>query len=167
MTDSRRNSARRKTLDRYFAVFGWLATSVGMLTLAALILQLSLDGFARLNVSFFTAFPSRFPERAGILSAWVGTCLVMLVTAAAAVPMGIAAGVYLEEYAPKNWVTDVIEINITNLAGVPSIVYGLLALGLFVYAFGLGQNSKSILAQHLANVFFAVATLQQFVSDVR
>ena len=64
----------------------------------------------------------------------------MLVTAAVAVPLGVAAGVYLEEYAPKNWVTDIIEINITNLAGVPSIVYGLLALGLFVYAFGLGQS---------------------------
>ena len=64
----------------------------------------------------------------------------MLVTACAAVPLGVAAGVYLEEYAPKNWVTDVIEINVTNLAGVPSIIYGLLALGLFVYAFGLGQS---------------------------
>jgi len=67
----------------------------------------------------------------------------MLVTAAVAVPLGVAAGVYLEEYAPKNWVTDIIEINITNLAGVPSIVYGLLALGLFVYAFGLGQSVQT------------------------
>ncbi|MCK7502224.1 MAG: phosphate ABC transporter permease PstA [Comamonadaceae bacterium] len=83
------------------------------------------------------------PAQAGILSAWVGTTLVMLVTAAAAVPLGVAAGVYLEEYAPKNWVTDVIEINITNLAGVPSIVYGLLALGLFVYQFGFGQSILS------------------------
>ncbi|MDP3037575.1 MAG: phosphate ABC transporter permease PstA, partial [Rhodocyclaceae bacterium] len=76
----------------------------------------------------------------GILSAWVGTVLVMIVTGLAAVPLGVAAGVYLEEYAPKNWLTDVIEINITNLAGVPSIVYGLLALSLFVYQFGLGQS---------------------------
>ena len=81
--------------------------------------------------------------QAGILSAWVGTLLVMLVTAAVAVPLGIAAGIYLEEYAPRNWITDVIEINITNLAGVPSIVYGLLALGLFVYAFGLGQSIQT------------------------
>jgi phosphate transport system permease protein len=64
----------------------------------------------------------------------------MLTTALFAVPLGVAAGIYLEEYAAKNWVTDVIEINITNLAGVPSIVYGLLALGLFVYQFGLGQS---------------------------
>ena len=67
----------------------------------------------------------------------------MLVTGAVAAPLGVAAGIYLEEYAPKNWITDVIEINITNLAGVPSIVYGLLALGLFVYAFGLGQSIQT------------------------
>jgi phosphate transport system permease protein len=66
--------------------------------------------------------------------------LVMLVTALFAVPVGVAGAVYLEEYAKKNWFTDIIEINITNLAGVPSIVYGLLALGAFVYAFGLGQS---------------------------
>jgi phosphate transport system permease protein len=70
----------------------------------------------------------------------VGSTLVMLVTAVFAVPLGVASGVYLEEYAAKNWVTDLIEINITNLAGVPSIVYGLLALGMFVYQFGLGQS---------------------------
>jgi phosphate transport system permease protein len=69
--------------------------------------------------------------------------LVMLVTAIAAIPLGVAAGVYLEEYAPKNWVTDIIEINVSNLAGVPSIVYGLLALGLFVYQFGFGQSILS------------------------
>ena len=67
----------------------------------------------------------------------------MVVTAAVAVPLGVASGIYLEEYAPKHWITDVIEINITNLAGVPSIVYGLLALGLFVYAFGLGQSIQT------------------------
>ncbi|MBC7945295.1 MAG: phosphate ABC transporter permease PstA, partial [Burkholderiales bacterium] len=76
----------------------------------------------------------------GILSAWVGSTVVMLVTAVAAVPLGIGAGVYLEEYGARNWFTDLIEINVTNLAGVPSIVYGLLALGLFVYQFGLGQS---------------------------
>jgi len=68
---------------------------------------------------------------------------VMLVTALTAVPLGVAAAVYLEEYAPKNWMTAIIEINVTNLAGVPSIVYGLLALGLFVYKFGFGQSILS------------------------
>jgi phosphate transport system permease protein len=70
----------------------------------------------------------------------VGSALVMLVTMLAAVPLGIGAAIYLEEYAPKNWLTDLIEINVTNLAGVPSIVYGLLALGLFVYQFGFGES---------------------------
>jgi len=69
-----------------------------------------------------------------------GLTLIMLVTFVTAVPMGVAAGVYLEEYAPKNWFTDIVEINVTNLAGVPSIIYGLLALGLFVYTFHLGQT---------------------------
>jgi phosphate transport system permease protein len=102
-----------------------------------------LDGGPRLNIDFFSNFPSRRAESAGILSAWVGTTLVMIVTAAAAIPLGVGAAVYLEEYAPKNWLTDIIEINVTNLAGVPSIVYGLLALGLFVYKFGFGQSILS------------------------
>jgi phosphate transport system permease protein len=104
---------------------------------------MAIDGIPRLKPEFFTNFPSRRPSEAGILSAWVGSTLVMVVTAFFAVPLGVAAGVYLEEYAPRNWVTDIIEINITNLAGVPSIVYGLLALGLFVYQFGFGQSILS------------------------
>ena len=77
---------------------------------------------------------------AGILSAAVGTTMIMFVTALVALPVGVAAAIYLEEYAPKNWFTGIIEINVTNLAGVPSIVYGLLALGLFVYQFGFGES---------------------------
>ena len=135
--------ARNKRFDAIFAIIGLLATLVGMITLAALILDLATAGLARLSPQFFTSFPSRFPAQAGILSAWVGTCLIMIVTAVTAVPMGVAAGVYLEEYAPKNWLTALIEINIANLAGVPSIVYGLLALGLFVYQFRFGQSVLS------------------------
>ena len=119
---------------------GVLALMIGVLTFAALFVDMALDGAGRLSWEFFTNFPSRRPAQAGILTAWVGSTLVMLTTAFFAVPLGVASGIYLEEYAAKNWVTDVIEINITNLAGVPSIVYGLLALGLFVYQFGLGQS---------------------------
>jgi phosphate transport system permease protein len=143
MIVSDRNSTRRKRLDKLFGILGLVATCVGMITLGALILQLVMDGGVRLTATFFTSFPSRFPKQAGILSAWVGTCLIMFVTALAAVPMGVAAGVYLEEYAPKNWLTGLIEINIANLAGVPSIVYGLMALGLFVYQLKLGQSILS------------------------
>lgn len=132
-----------KRWDIIFGVLGLLAMSVGILTLAALFLQMVIDGFPRLTADFFTNFPSRRAGQSGILSAWVGSLLVMLVTAMFAIPVGVASAIYLEEYARKNWFTDIIEINITNLAGVPSIVYGLLALGLFVYTFGFGQSILS------------------------
>lgn len=129
-----------KRWDVIFGLIGMAAMSLGILTLVALFTQMAVEGLPRLSAEFFTSFPSRHPGKAGILSAWVGSFFVMLVTALFAIPVGIAGAIYLEEYARKNWFTDVIEINISNLAGVPSIVYGLLALGLFVYAFGLGQS---------------------------
>jgi phosphate transport system permease protein len=130
----------KKRADSVFVVVGLLVLFIAMMTLGVLIADLAWEGVPRISWDFLTSFPSRRPSQAGILSAWVGTMLVMLVTALLAVPLGIAAGIYLEEYAHKNWLTDVIEINVTNLAGVPSIIYGLLALGLFVYGFGLGQT---------------------------
>jgi phosphate transport system permease protein len=135
--------AKHKRWDKIFAIVGLTAMLVGVFTLFALFLSLAIDGIPRLSWEFFTSFPSRRAGQAGILSAWVGTTLVMLVTALTAVPLGIAAGIYLEEYAPRNWMTDLIEINVSNLAGVPSIVYGLLALGLFVYALDFGQSILS------------------------
>ena len=132
-----------KRWDFMFGVLGILALMIGVLTFTALFADMAIKGFSRIDASFFLSFPSRRAADAGILSAWVGSTLVMFVTAFAAVPVGVAAGVYLEEYAPKNWITDIIEINITNLAGVPSIIYGQLALGLFVYTFGLGQSILS------------------------
>ncbi len=136
----RANIARRKLWDHLFAAIGLLCMLVAIFTLLALFLKLLHDGSVRLTPEFIVSFPSRFPQKAGILAALVGTALVMLVTAFAAVLLGVAAGIYLEEYAPKNWITDIIEINVTNLAGVPSIVYGLLALGLFVYRMDLGES---------------------------
>jgi phosphate transport system permease protein len=138
--DHRRLIDRARRVDLAFACAGLLVMVVAMAMLMALIVDLMIDGLPRLSWDFFTSFPSRRASRAGILSAWVGTTLVMVVTAALAVPLGVAAGLYLEEYAPKNWMTDIIEINVTNLAGVPSIIYGLLALGLFVYGLGLGET---------------------------
>jgi phosphate transport system permease protein len=135
--------ARHKRWDLIFALIGLASLSIGALTFMALVVDMAVDGAPRLTWDFFTNFPSRRPAQAGILSAWVGSTLVMIVTAVAAIPVGVAGAVYLEEYAPKNWFTAVIEINITNLAGVPSIVYGLLALGLFVYALGFGQSILS------------------------
>ncbi len=132
--------ARNKRSDRIFLACALLALALGLLTLTALIADLAMDGLSKISWDFLSSFPSRFAERAGIFSAWVGTISVMVVTALVAVPLGVAAGLYLEEYAPRNKLTSFIEITISNLAGVPSIVFGLMALGLFVYKFQLGQT---------------------------
>ena len=136
----RRGLSWRKQLDKVFIAIG-LALLFGCLgILAILFFDLVRDGASRFGWDFFTSFPSRKAENAGILSAAVGTMLIMVVTALVALPVGVAAAIYLEEYGPKNWFTGIIEINVTNLAGVPSIIYGLLALGLFVYQFNFGQS---------------------------
>jgi phosphate transport system permease protein len=131
---------RRHRREVIFIVLGIMATSVGLIALAMLVVDLAISGLTRINFDFFTNFPSRRASQAGILSAWVGSLLVMLVTASIGIPLGVAAGIYLEEYAPRNIWTNIVEINVSNLAGVPSIVYGLLALGLFVYGFGTGRS---------------------------
>ncbi|MCJ7481779.1 MAG: phosphate ABC transporter permease PstA [Thermodesulfovibrionales bacterium] len=140
MEDIKQRIKISKYWNSLFWIIGFLSTLVGLVLLLVLMIDLFMDGAPRLSYKFFSSFPSRFPEEAGILSAWVGSFLVLLVTAGAAIPLGVAAGIYLEEYARKNWVTDIIEINIANLAGVPSIVYGLLALGLFVYLLKFGET---------------------------
>ncbi|HVK61773.1 MAG TPA: phosphate ABC transporter permease PstA [Bdellovibrionales bacterium] len=136
----RRNLLKRKVFDFLFAFVGLLSLFFALVTLVALIVDLAMTGVPRLSTEFFTNFPSRFPQKAGILSAWVGTLCVMLTTACAAIPIGVAAGIYLEEYAPKNFITGAIELNIINLAGIPSITFGLMALGIFVYKFDFGQS---------------------------
>ncbi len=125
----------------------WLVAAVGLLVLflslgllLSVVTNLVFTGASRLNIEFLSSYPSRFPEQAGVLSAWVGTSLVMLCTAMVAIPLGIGAAVYLEEYAQKRWFSTLIEVNVANLAGVPSIIYGLVALSLFVYGAGLGQT---------------------------
>lgn len=131
---------KHKKNDFLFAATGIFVIASLTITLIILFLDLIIDGYPKFNLDFFSNYPSRRAARAGILSAWIGSSLVLLVTFFVAVPLGIAAGVYLEEYAKKNWFADLIEINVSNLAGVPSIIYGLLALGLFVYTFDLGQS---------------------------
>jgi phosphate transport system permease protein len=140
LTEVRAMIKRHKANDYIFSVIGIIALMIGLLTLLTLFIDLIYDGSARFNLHFLSEYPSRRAAQAGLLSAWVGSTLVMIITFLTAVPMGVAAGLYLEEYAPKNWFLDIIEINVSNLAGVPSIVYGLLALGFFVYGLGLGQS---------------------------
>jgi phosphate transport system permease protein len=135
--------ARGKLKDTIFKGLGLFCLSIALLVIVALIADMVIKGSERFTLDFFLNFASRRATQAGILSAWVGSLLVMLVTALAAVPLGVAAGLYLEEYAKRNWLTHVIEVNISNLAAVPSIVYGLLALGVFVYQFGFGQSILS------------------------
>lgn len=130
----------RKFKDFTFALMALLLLASALVILLALLVDLVMTGLPRVSLEFLTSFPSRHPEKAGILSAWVGTLCVMFVTAGCAIPLGVAAGVYLEEYAPKNLITSFIELNIVNLAGIPSITFGLMALGLFVYRFHLGQS---------------------------
>lgn len=130
----------RRFKDASFVLWGVIATFVGLGSLAALVGQLVHDGGHRLTLDFLMSFPSSDPAEAGIISAWVGSILVILTTAFIAIPVGVLAGIYLEEYAPKNIVTSAIEIAVNNLAGVPSIIFGLLAVGLFVQAFALGQT---------------------------
>ena len=140
LDEIRRGLSWRKQLDKVFIAIGMALLFGCLAILAILFFDLVRDGSSRFGWDFFTSFPSRKAENAGILSAAVGTMLIMLVTALVALPVGVAAAIYLEEYAPKNWFTGIIEINVTNLAGVPSIIYGLLALGLFVYQFNFGQS---------------------------
>ena len=140
LEEIRKGLSWRKQLDKLFIAIGMALLFGCLAILAILFFDLVRDGSSRFGWDFFTSFPSRKAVNAGILSAAVGTMLIMVVTALVALPVGVAAAIYLEEYAPKNWFTGVIEINVTNLAGVPSIIYGLLALGLFVYQFNFGQS---------------------------
>jgi phosphate transport system permease protein len=128
--------AVRRFKDSAFIIWGVIATVIGLGTLVALVTELVNDGGHRLTAAFFTSFPSSNPAVAGILSAWVGSLLVIVTTAVFAIPIGVLAGIYLEEYAPKNAVTSAIEIAVNNLAGVPSILFGLMAVGIFVQFLG-------------------------------
>lgn len=132
--------AYNKLSDKVFRIVALCATVVALVFLAALLIDLIYDGAGRIDWSFITNYPSRRPARAGILAALVGTFWLMGLTALFAFPIGVGAGIYLEEYAKKNVFTRIIEINIANLAGVPSIIYGLLGLGIFVRIFSLEQS---------------------------
>ena len=140
MRDIQQTLVLRRRQDAAFNALGILCTLFGVVSLGALLVDLLIDGLTRIDWGFFTSYASRFASKAGIYAPLIGSLLVMLVTALVAVPLGVAAGLYLEEYARKNRWTTIIEVNISNLAGVPSVIYGLMALGVFVYACGFGQS---------------------------
>ncbi len=133
------NSNRRHLTGRLLLAAAIIAVSISLLSLAALLVDSFADGLTYLGWDFLTSYPSRFPSQAGILPALLGTVWVVGLTALFSFPLGVFAAIYLEEYAPKNRLTELIQLNIANLAGVPSIVYGLLGLGLFVEALAMGR----------------------------
>ncbi len=116
------------------------AVCIGLIGLVTLLTQVLWQGIPWLSWQFLTDYPSRHPEEAGLVHAIVGTIYLMGLVAAFTIPVGVGAALYLEEYAPKNTLTRIVEVNISNLAGVPSIVYGLLGLGLFVQMLAMGRT---------------------------
>ena len=136
----------RYNLDKVFATAAWAATTVAVVVLAWLLFTILKDGLATVNWNFFTAFPSRKAEQAGIKAAFFGTLWVMGIVAATSFPIGVGAAIYLEEFADDNWFTRLVEINIGNLAGVPSIIYGLLGLAVFVRILEPITGGRSVLS---------------------
>lgn len=137
------NFQKNKLIDHSFKILGMLFTFLGILILAILIYNIVKVGYTRINWTFLTSLPSRKPENAGIYTAIIGTLDLMLLTVLFAIPVGVGAGIYLEEYAKKSKLSSLLEINISNLAGVPSIIYGLLGLGIFVRFFNFGGSILS------------------------
>lgn len=127
-------------IDRLFKYWGIFCTFLGLLVLAILLTKIFSDGFSRISWDFLSSLPSRFPEKAGILTAWTGTLWIFCLTAIIAIPVGIGAAIYLEEYSGKGFLSRVLEINISNLAGIPSIIYGILGLEIFVRVMKLGES---------------------------
>ena len=140
------NLSKRKFIGIIFLVFCLLGVLVAMMGLISLLIQVILQGYEWVTPNLIFNYPSRHPEQAGLWAALIGTLYMMGLTALITVPIGIGAAIYLEEYAPRNWITSFIEINTSNLAGIPSIVYGLLGLSIFVYFLKL---ERSILAGSL------------------
>ena len=132
--------AFRKAVGTGFLGLFILALLVGLSGLVILIIQVLIEGLPWLSWTLVSSYQSRFPDQAGVLAPLIGSLWLMALTAAFTVPVGVGAAVYLEEYAPKNRLTQLIEINISNLAGVPSIVYGLLGLAVFVQWMAMGRS---------------------------
>ena len=138
--ETRGASLWRRRLDVLFQVVALIVLLLALASLCALIADVWRDGAGRLSIDFLTGFPSRRASQAGIWHAISGSVFVIMVTAMLAIPVGVAAAIYLEEYGRRSMVARLIEINISNLAAVPSIIYGLLGLGLFVRAMNMGTS---------------------------
>ena len=140
------NLAGRYKIDGIFSNAALICTWLGLLILAWLLIDVLIDGLPWLNWNFITSFPSRRPQEAGLLSALVGSIWLIGIVAVFAFPIGVGAGIFLEEFVPDSFFQNIVEINISNLAGVPSIIYGLLGLAAFVRLFEPITGGRSILA---------------------
>lgn len=134
------NIQKNRIKDSIFKAWGIFCTVIGLVLLAIFIGDILIDGLRRIDWSFITSLPSRKAEKAGIYTALMGSVWILILTALIAIPVGVAAGIYLEEYSKKNRLSGLLEINISNLAGVPSIIYGLLGLEIFVRIMNLGAS---------------------------
>ena len=134
------NAQKNRIIDKSFQVFGIVCTFFGLAILAILLYNIVIQGAARIDWDFLKDLPSRRPQKAGIYTAVMGTIWILVLTTMIAFPIGVGAGIYLEEYAKKTKLASLLEINIANLAGVPSIIYGFLGLEIFVRIFGLGGS---------------------------
>ena len=139
-TEAARQLNRRRRGGTLFAALCLAATLFGIAVLAVLLLDIAVQGLRWVDWGLLTEYPSRIPERAGVKSAIAGTFWTMLMTAAIAVPLGVGAAVYLEEYARRGWLYRFVTLNIANLAGVPSVIYGILGLTLFVRLASMGAS---------------------------
>ena len=137
---------KRYTIDRVFFSLTIISTVFALVVLCVLLLDVASEGASSVDWGFITSFPSRKPERAGILSALVGSIWLLCTTALIAFPIGVGSGIFLEEFAKDNWYTRFIEINIGNLAAVPSIIYGLLGLQAFVRVMKPLTGGRGVLA---------------------
>ena len=138
--DFRKRMDRRKWEGRAFYVLCLLAITVALAMLAVLLIYIGMKGYSQVNWSFITSFPSRHPDEAGIKSALLGSIYLVIIAGLVAFVLGVGAAVYLEEYAGRNRFAKIAQINIANLAGVPSIVYGILGLEIFVRSLHLGKS---------------------------
>lgn len=139
-------STWRRWRDRFFFVLFFASVAIGILGLTALVIDVMTDGLGALDFSFINSYPSRHAEESGIRAALFGTIWITVGTAAFAIPIGVGTAIFLEEFAPDHWAVRLVQLNIANLAGVPSIIYGILGLALFVQAFAL---NRSVLAGSL------------------
>lgn len=134
------NSKINRIKDLIFQYVGIICTFLGLIVLSILLFNIVKEGFLRIDWDFLTSLPSRKADKAGIFTAWIGSIWILVFTFLVSVPLGVSAGIYLEEYNSNSRLSSLLELNISNLAGVPSVIYGLLGLEIFVRGFSLGSS---------------------------